>query len=163
MVELVSVSVPLFSIPPPFPVVLPPVIVSPERDAVTPESTWKHSARPAAADNHPRGGASDRGRQGCVAELELGRQEVIVCWVAKTVGSKLIVGAGELISQAHRAGSSEPGGRGDDGASRRLDDERGLEGTDVDSGRHGSGRARRGGNREAGDRIAPRTDGRAAG
>ena len=72
-VQLVSVVVPpsLYR-PPPLPVVVPPVIVSPEIDAVTPAVDLEHPAQPAAADRHARRRARDRLRPGRVAQLELG-------------------------------------------------------------------------------------------
>ena len=44
--QLVSVVVPKLARPPPLPVVVPPVIVSPEMDAVTPASTWNTRLSP---------------------------------------------------------------------------------------------------------------------
>ena len=115
-VQLVSVAVPLLNRPPPvvggvaadgavgqreraascsgrrraWPA-LPPVIVSPEMDAVTPASTWNTRLRPAAADRHARRRARDRLRLGRVAQLELVPVRVIVCGVAKTCFSKVMV------------------------------------------------------------------------
>ena len=90
MVELVSVIVPLFSIPPPFPGVLPPVIVSPERDAVTPPSTSNTRLFPPPLTITPAAGPVIE----VVKAVSLSSSwavRVIVCWVAKTVGSKLMV------------------------------------------------------------------------
>ena len=45
MVQSVSVAVPLLYRPPP-PLAVPPLIVSPEKDAVTPASTWNTRLSP---------------------------------------------------------------------------------------------------------------------
>ena len=71
-VQLVSVAVPpSLNRPPPLPLALPPVIVSPEIDAVTLAVDLEHPAQPAAADRHARRRAGDRLRPARVAQLEL--------------------------------------------------------------------------------------------
>ena len=67
MVQLVSVVVPWLYTPPPSPLAVPPVIVSPENDAVTFASTSNTRFNPLAADRQARRRAGDRLRPGCSA------------------------------------------------------------------------------------------------
>ena len=85
-VQSVSVVVPpLLNRPPPLPSpALPPVIVSPEIDAVTPRVDLEHPARVVAADRHARRRARDR----LVPVVSLSSSwvpfRVIVCGVLNT-------------------------------------------------------------------------------
>ncbi len=90
MVQLVSVSVPKSCSPPPLPA-LPPVIVSPVKAALTPASTWNTRLRPPPLTVTPPAGP-------VIVSSPLGSLSsswwplrVIVCGVAKTVGSKVMV------------------------------------------------------------------------
>ena len=72
MVQLVSVVVPpLLYRPPPLPLALPPVIVSPEIDAVTPASTWNTRLVPPPLTVTPAAGPVIVSVPRRVAQLEL--------------------------------------------------------------------------------------------
>ena len=74
------------------PVVLPPVIVSPEIDAVTPAVDLEHPARLPPLTVTPAFGPVIVVRPGRVAQLELAEPiRVIICGVLKTLLSKAIV------------------------------------------------------------------------
>ena len=89
-VQSVSVSVPSLSSPPPSPLAEPPVMVRPESEAVTFVGDLEHPDGVAAADGHAGGRArrSPPGRPSLVrSSVPRLDERVIVCGVAKTVGS----------------------------------------------------------------------------
>ena len=69
-------GVPTLYRPPPSPAVLPPVIVSPEIDAVTLGSTWNTRLARSPLIVTPAARARDRLGPGRVAQLELGAGQV---------------------------------------------------------------------------------------
>ena len=70
---------------------LPPVMVSPEIDAVTFGSIWNTRLASLPLTVTPPAGPVIVSRPGRVAQLELGAVRVIVCGVANTPLSKVIV------------------------------------------------------------------------
>ncbi len=90
MVQLLRVRAPEFCRPPPV-VVLPPVIVSPERDALTPASTWNTRLSPPPLTVTPPAGPMIVSSPDVSVSSSCLPVRVIVCGVAKTVGSKVMV------------------------------------------------------------------------
>jgi hypothetical protein len=100
-VQSVRVTLPpsLYS-PPPLPVVLPPVIVSPEMEAVTPPSTWNTRLSPPPLTVRPAAGAAIVSVP-LAALSSSGRPARVIVWaVAKTVLSQVIVWPGSALALA---------------------------------------------------------------
>ena len=89
-VQLVSASVPMLSRPPPLPSVLPSVIVIPEMDAVTPESTWNTRLSPPALTVTPAFGPVIVTDSFAVLSSSWVPPRVIVCAVLKNVPNTIV-------------------------------------------------------------------------